>query len=1028
MASYDAFISYCHAKDTPIAAALQSTAQKLGKPWYRRRALRIYRDETSQGATPALWNSIVHALGESRFMILIASREAAASPWVNKEVEYWLMHKSAGTLLIALTDGELAWDNVCGDFLQRQGAPLPPVLQGRFAAEPKWVDLRAYRAGTDKRDAKFTELAADFAAAIQGVPKEDLLSQEVRQQRRALGLAWSAVGLLVILAAGATWQWRNAASAEALAQKERDRAQQALLAGAARESLLLTREGRTEEAWHGLRNALKIANVAPSSPMPGIVSQAALSALVENRLGPELVLELRRSSPTTEDQKSKPAEPDVIAAFDATGERVAVAKGGDVAIWSTSDGSMQNRFTVLATVVQLFFHESENIFFLVAREESDEKVVLIDLASGHQRTFPMRECLDLVPCIADVGSERSALKDLQQYDGVREVIDGGLNGRALLVRRAESFAGVVSNRFYVFTGDSPIILDLTAQDVQHIPPAAGGLTLTAVAKNRPLIAVGTFDNPSIELYEINPAQQRTRLSIRKVKTLQASDGVSQLTLSDDGALLYWSSATSGSGQFGRRLASALDVETGRQIWSTNFEGHSVFGPAQNYIARSSVDAKTGLAVTNFINGRTSERLFSVPAIAVAFDPSGRLALVQIPVDRPPPGSGGRSAERSVLRLVELSAVTSFANDGSWPHAIPMYVKNRCETSVAPFLTLSTRIDRTWNQYDWHREISPPNFANEPAVRTDASSTFALHWRDEKFELRRNDAIIARGSRDDIVAVWPDFAALIQPEINMTVTFLNAPDDNSVIVTRRSTRDWEEPGEWYIYELNGSARSLITSGRFQRPQWRGYGSPDKIFFSLPRARAVAVHEDECTLTVLRLSDGEVLGQFHSIYASPDAVREIGDDLIAVFSSGSTASVQIFDYPGVNAGPSIVMSWEESYEGGVQDDSLPHVLVPFIGTDLALSSDGRFLTVQQCCDRGEKGTTMVLNVPPWGKRLRDLMVAESASNLPVTDPPCTGPCSSKVPKPAKATKSAAEPEPVLPRTIRTIPFRIEDNPVH
>ena len=40
MALYDAFISYSHAKDKPIAAALQSVVQKLGKPWYRRRALR----------------------------------------------------------------------------------------------------------------------------------------------------------------------------------------------------------------------------------------------------------------------------------------------------------------------------------------------------------------------------------------------------------------------------------------------------------------------------------------------------------------------------------------------------------------------------------------------------------------------------------------------------------------------------------------------------------------------------------------------------------------------------------------------------------------------------------------------------------------------------------------------------------------------------------------------------------------------------------------------------------------------------
>jgi hypothetical protein len=107
MAAYDAFLSYSHAKDKPIAAALQSVIQRLGKPWYRRRALRVFRDDTSLAATPGLWPSIEVALGNSRFLILLASPEAAASPWVNKEVSWWLDHKRAETLLIALTDGEL---------------------------------------------------------------------------------------------------------------------------------------------------------------------------------------------------------------------------------------------------------------------------------------------------------------------------------------------------------------------------------------------------------------------------------------------------------------------------------------------------------------------------------------------------------------------------------------------------------------------------------------------------------------------------------------------------------------------------------------------------------------------------------------------------------------------------------------------------------------------------------------------------------------------------------------------------------
>lgn len=223
MATYDAFISYSHAKDKPVAAALQSAVQKLGKPWYRRRALRVFRDDTSLSATPGLWPSIESALAQSRYLILLASPEAAASPWIAKEVTYWLEHNGADTLLIALSDGELSWNNAAGDFLWRDDTPLPATLMGRFRSEPKWVDLRPYRAGAKTSDARFTELAADFAATIHDKPKEDVLSQEVRQQRRALASASGAIGALLVLAALAGWQWSAALKSEreAIAQATR---------------------------------------------------------------------------------------------------------------------------------------------------------------------------------------------------------------------------------------------------------------------------------------------------------------------------------------------------------------------------------------------------------------------------------------------------------------------------------------------------------------------------------------------------------------------------------------------------------------------------------------------------------------------------------------------------------------------------------------------------------------------------------------------------------------------------------------
>jgi tetratricopeptide (TPR) repeat protein len=235
MALYDAFISYSHAKDKPIAAVLQSVIQTLGKPWYKRRALRIFRDDTSLSATPHLWPTIEIALSESRYLVLLASGESSRSQWVGKEVSYWLEHKSVDTLLIAVTDGDLSWPPGGSDFTWTDATPLPPALKGKFPAEPKWVDLRSYREGASKRDPKFTELGANFAAAIRGIPKEDLLSEEVRQQRRALTLAWSAVFLLAVLGSAALWQYfvaegqrRVAVAQQQIAQQQRDRAEQTL--------------------------------------------------------------------------------------------------------------------------------------------------------------------------------------------------------------------------------------------------------------------------------------------------------------------------------------------------------------------------------------------------------------------------------------------------------------------------------------------------------------------------------------------------------------------------------------------------------------------------------------------------------------------------------------------------------------------------------------------------------------------------------------------------------------------------------
>jgi WD40 repeat protein len=180
---------------------LQAGLQSLAKPWYRRRALRVFRDETSLSASPELWPAIEGALSEAKYFVLVASPEAAASRWVDQEVRWWREHRSHETVLIALTDGELRWDDGRGDF--DVAAPIPPGLRRWFPREPLWVDLRWARGEQDvsMRNPRFRDSVGELAAPLHGLPKDELIGEDISQHRRTLRLARGAVALLVLLLA-----------------------------------------------------------------------------------------------------------------------------------------------------------------------------------------------------------------------------------------------------------------------------------------------------------------------------------------------------------------------------------------------------------------------------------------------------------------------------------------------------------------------------------------------------------------------------------------------------------------------------------------------------------------------------------------------------------------------------------------------------------------------------------------------------------------------------------------------------------
>jgi len=140
-AGYDAFISYSQAVKGELAAALQGWLERFATPWYRPRSLRIFRDYTSLSANEDLGQTIERALEASSWLILLASPEAAASRWVNREVQWWRDHKPADRVCIVLTAGDLRWADEDNDWDWSRTTALPASARGMFTQQPLWVDL-----------------------------------------------------------------------------------------------------------------------------------------------------------------------------------------------------------------------------------------------------------------------------------------------------------------------------------------------------------------------------------------------------------------------------------------------------------------------------------------------------------------------------------------------------------------------------------------------------------------------------------------------------------------------------------------------------------------------------------------------------------------------------------------------------------------------------------------------------------------------------------------------------------------------
>ncbi|MFC4590133.1 TIR domain-containing protein [Sphaerisporangium corydalis] len=340
---YDAFISYSHALDGKIAQVLQREVERFARPWTRVRVLRIFRDTTSLSADPGLWSAIEQALGRSRWLLLMASPHAARSPWVHRELTWWLANRSAARIILLVTDGEIAWDDRTGDVDWPASTAVPPALRGAFAEQPRWVDLRWLRDAeqVDRTNPRLADGIADVAAAVRGLPKDTLVGEHIREERTVKRVRRAVTAALAVLLFVAVLQTREALD-QARTATGRGMAATAVAALSTRadQGQLLATEAFRMDRSPQTRSALFQAVAADpylvaQTPTGGRVTALAGSAdgrvAVAGTTGGRLIRwDVSGRTTTTVTAGNRPI---TSVAVSADGGRVVAADGGAVVLW-----------------------------------------------------------------------------------------------------------------------------------------------------------------------------------------------------------------------------------------------------------------------------------------------------------------------------------------------------------------------------------------------------------------------------------------------------------------------------------------------------------------------------------------------------------------------------------------------------------------------------------------------------------------------------------------------------------------------
>lgn len=279
---YVAFISYRHAAlDSMVAKQVHTLVEQFVIPKNMRKGEKklgiVFRDQEELPVSSDLSADICKALDQSKYLIVICSKNTAQSPWVGREIDYFLSHHDRNNAFAVLASGEPVdvFPKALTQILHADGTVTE--------VEPLAVDVRA---DTDKGvKKKLKREITRLHAALLGCPYDALVMREQRRKRRRLAAAMAVI-LAVVTSFSAMMLVKNQQINQKnleLEDKNEELAQQKA-AVQLRESELLTEKGMsalekgdTQDALTNFLAALPSAQ--DQRPYYALAEQGLFSAL-----------------------------------------------------------------------------------------------------------------------------------------------------------------------------------------------------------------------------------------------------------------------------------------------------------------------------------------------------------------------------------------------------------------------------------------------------------------------------------------------------------------------------------------------------------------------------------------------------------------------------------------------------------------------------------------------------------------------------------------------------------------------------